>query len=86
MESTGEMQTLFMIKIQEPPDHFTALWNGDIDILRCEKDETLLVCRLLDQAALRGFLNQLWNLNFTILAMERIEATDDDFSLFQRIP
>ncbi len=81
METTKEKRTLYKIKIQGPPDHFTALWKSDINILRSEKDETLLVCRLLDQAALRGFLNQLWNLNFTILTVERIENLDDDYSI-----
>ena len=82
MEITDKKRTLYKIKIQGPPDHFTALWNGNISILRSEKDETLLACQLLDQAALRGFLNQLWNLNFTILTVEGIENMDDDFSLF----
>ncbi len=80
--TTDEKRTLYKIKVQGPLDHFTALWNGDINILRSEEDETLLTCHLLDQAALRGFLNQLWNLNFTILTVERIENMDDDISLF----
>lgn len=73
MATTGEKRTLYKIKIQGPLDHFSAVWDGDIRILGAEKDETLLACQLLDQAALRGFLNQLWNLNFTILSVERIE-------------
>ncbi len=81
MATAGETRTLYKIKIQGPPDHFTALWNDDVSILRSEKDETLLACQLHDQAALRGFLNQLWNLNFTILTVERIENLDDDYSI-----
>ncbi len=80
METPDEKRTLYKIKIQGHPDHFTALWNGDMRILRSENNETLFVCRILDQAALRGFLNQLWNLNFTILTIERIENMPDDFS------
>ncbi len=72
METTDEKRTLYKVKIQGPVDHFTDLWNGDIRILCCAKDETLLTCHFLDQSALRGFLNHLWDLNFTILTVERI--------------
>ena len=51
----------------------TTDWFGDITIIPQENDETLLVGQFADQAALRGFLDQLWNLNFTILSLERVE-------------
>jgi hypothetical protein len=76
MEINVEKRTLYKIKIQGPLDNFSAIWNGNISILCSEKDKTLLACQLLDQAALRGFLNQLWNLNFTILTVERIENNE----------
>jgi hypothetical protein len=82
METTDGKRTLYKIKIQGPLDHFSSVWNGDISILHSEEDETLLACQLLDQAALRGFLNQLWNLNFTILTVERIENMDGEISPF----
>ncbi len=81
METTGEQRTTYKIKIQGPSDHLANLWKGDIRILRSENDVTLLVCQLLDQAALRGFLNHLWDLNFTILIVERVDNTGGDFSL-----
>lgn len=44
------------------------------DILITPKDngETLFVGQFVDQPALRGFLDQLWNFNFTILSLERV--------------
>jgi hypothetical protein len=46
---------------------------GPITIISRENGETLLVGQFPDQPALRGFVNQLWNLNFTLLSLERIE-------------
>jgi hypothetical protein len=48
-------------------------WFGDITIVTQDKDETVLAGHFIDQPALRGFLDQLWNLNFTILSVDRIE-------------
>jgi hypothetical protein len=50
-----------------------ADWFGDITILSQKNDETMLAGVFTDQAALRGFLEQLWNLNFSILYVERID-------------
>lgn len=50
-----------------------ADWFSDITIISQENDETLFCGQFADQAALRGFLEQLWNLNFSILYLERIE-------------
>ena len=46
-------------------------WFGDIKILPQENGELLLVGQFLDQPALRGFLENLWNLNITIVSVER---------------
>lgn len=46
---------------------------SDITITPQENGETLFTGQFADQPALRGFLEQLWNLNFTLLALERIE-------------
>lgn len=49
-------------------------WFGDVAILPEEDGDTLLVGRFADQPALRGFLDQLWNLNFTVLSVVDLEA------------
>ena len=35
---------------------------------------TVLTVRVRDQAALRGVLNQLWDLNFTLIGVRRIQS------------
>ena len=47
-------------------------WLGDITILPKENGETLLIGEFPDQPSLRGFLDQLWNFNFTVLSVEKI--------------
>jgi hypothetical protein len=49
-------------------------WLENITIIPREPDETELVGSFADQSALRGFLDQLWNLNITILSVENVES------------
>lgn len=63
----------YQIRVQgalKPP---LADWLGDIQVIPQDHRETLLIGRFADQAALRGLLDQLWNLNLTVLYLERIE-------------
>ncbi len=48
-------------------------WFGGITVIPQENGETLLEGQFVDQPALRGLLDQLWNLNFTIVSFERFE-------------
>jgi len=36
-----------------------------------------LIGKFTDQAALRGFLDSLWNLNFSIISVEKIKNGKD---------
>jgi hypothetical protein len=63
----------YRIRIKGVPDHSLADWLGDLQVLPQEHNETLLVGKFADQPALRGLLDQLWNLNFVVLEVERIE-------------
>ena len=42
------------------------------------KPITTLTVRLPDQAALRGILNKLWDLNLTLVAVVRVGAKHED--------
>lgn len=55
----------------------TTDWLGEVTTTILENGETLLVARFPDQPALRGFLEQLWNLNFTILSVDPVENEID---------
>lgn len=49
-------------------------WFSGLAITPLEDGGTLLVGWFPDQPALRGLLDQLWNLNFTIQSLEQIET------------
>ena len=48
----------------------------DLSILPQANNETLLVGTFIDQPALRGLLDHLWNLNLTILSVESIPPSE----------
>ena len=68
-----DRENIYAIRIKEAFGHTTADWfNGIILIIPQKNDGTLLVSRFTDQSALRGFLDQLWNLNYSITSIEQI--------------
>ena len=48
-------------------------WFGDLTITLLQNGETMLVGQFTDQSALRGFLDQLWDLNLTVLSVEVVD-------------
>ena len=48
-------------------------WFGDLIITPIENGGTMLSGTFPDQPALRGFLEQLWNLNITVINVERVQ-------------
>jgi hypothetical protein len=64
----------YHIKVKETLDHHITDWFGNLTLIPQENGETLLVGSFTDQPALRGFLEQLWNLNITILSVECIKV------------
>ena len=71
-EKSSQAHT-YRIRLKGILGHPIADWFGDITIIPQVNGQTLLIGQFADQSALRGFLEQLWNLNFTILSLERIE-------------
>jgi hypothetical protein len=63
----------YRIRVQGVLKSPLADWLGDIQVISQEHGATLLVGQFADQPALRGFMDQLWNLNFNLLSVERIE-------------
>jgi hypothetical protein len=73
MEQNKSYQsTTYRILVKETLDHHITDWYGDLTIIPQENGETLLVGSFSDQPALRGFLEQLWNINITVITVERI--------------
>ncbi len=63
---------LYRIKVRERLDPANTGWFGELTITPQENGETLVTGPFPDQAALRGFLDQLWNLNFTVVSVEKV--------------
>jgi hypothetical protein len=65
--------TTYRIRVKETLGCHFSDWLSDLSLFQQENGETLLIGSFPDQAALRGFLEQLWNLNITVITVERIE-------------
>jgi hypothetical protein len=74
IEST--QQNTYRIRVKETLDCHFDDWMGNLTLTPQENGETLIVGSFTDQPALRGFLEQLWNLNITVITVERIDNED----------
>jgi len=72
-ELKSQQPDKYHILVKETLDRSFADWYDNLSITPCENGETLLIGSFVDQPALRGFLEQLWNLNITVINVERIE-------------
>lgn len=71
MECTESGQrTIYQIEIKENLDPGTTDRFGGLMVTLLETGGTRFVGPFPDQSALRGFLDQLWNLNFTVLSVD----------------
>ena len=64
---------IYHIRVKETLDHHFTDWLGNLTIIPQENGETILIGSFTDQPALRGFLDQLWNLNISVISVKRIE-------------
>ena len=71
-ENQTNQSCTYRIRVKETLDRHFIDWLDDMAIIPQENGETLLVGNFTDQPALRGFLDQLWNLNITVITVERI--------------
>ena len=69
----SDRETTYHIRIKESLDQNFTDWLGDLTLIPLEDGKTLLVGPFVDQSALRGLLNQLWNLNITVISVDKIE-------------
>jgi hypothetical protein len=65
--------SIYHIKIKGILNPNAIGWMDDVRIIDQENDKTLLAVEIADQSALRGLLDQLWNFNFTIISVEKID-------------
>ena len=64
---------LYHIRLQGHLDEGWGDWFGGVTITRSDDGTTLLICRVIDQAALYGLLRQIRDLGLLLLSVNRIE-------------
>ncbi len=72
-QDNANQANTYRIRVKKTLDRHMIDWIGNLTLIPQENGETLLVGSFTDQPALRGFLDQLWNLNITVVTVERIE-------------
>ena len=64
----------YQIRVEGHLDRQWADWFDDLVITHAPNGESQLVCRVRDQAALHGLLNQLFALNVTLVSVIRQDS------------
>jgi len=83
MESKQINQTnTYCIRVKEKLDHHIKDCFSNLTLTSLDDGKTLLVGPFVDQSALRGLLNQLWNLNITVISVDKIENDNQQESRF----
>ena len=71
-------QAVYRIEVQGVLDENWLDWFGGMTLsVRSESKDlhtTAFTCAVADQAALRGILNKTWDLNLTLISVNRIET------------
>jgi hypothetical protein len=62
------------IRIKETLSEDWSDWLDGLLITRDESGNTILIGSVLDQAALRGILGKLWDVNLTILSFSFVDS------------
>jgi hypothetical protein len=64
---------VYRIHVKESLGHDMKEYFPGLTIATQENGEAILTAPVVDQAALRGLLNHLWDFNITVTAVERIK-------------
>ncbi len=68
----SDLSNTYHVRVKETLDLHFADWLDNLTFIPQKNGETLFIGSFTDQSALRGFLDQLWNLNITVITVERI--------------
>ena len=71
--------TRYQVTMQGRLEEKWVNWIGGsmLNIQHSHGKYTVLTLRVPDQAALRGILNKLWDLNLTLIAVHLIESNNE---------
>ena len=73
----GSLRTVaYQIDVQGRLDERWNDWFGGMTVAY-EEGVTTLTGPIADQAALRGMLSKIWDLNLVLIAVRRLETSDD---------
>jgi hypothetical protein len=72
--TTKQIGIVICIRIKETLSEDWSDWLDGLLITRDESGNTILVGSVLDQAALRGILGKLWDVNLTILSFSFVDS------------
>jgi len=71
----------YWIVVQGELDDSWSEWLGDVSLDRFNRihgsGNTTIFSEIPDQAALRGILNKIWDLNLTLISVNRQEKTSN---------
>jgi hypothetical protein len=71
----------YRIVIQGELNNSWSEWLGDVSLERINRmhdsNQTTIFSEIPDQAALRGLLNKIWDLNLTLISVNRQEKTSN---------
>lgn len=77
-EHTLEIPSLYQIVILGELNESWSDWLGEMNILPARNNNgesiTILSGEVRDQAALRGTLNKIWDMQLTLISVRRLEA------------
>ena len=69
-------QAIYQIKIQGKLDEGWSEWFNEMTVT-FESDITTLTGAAVDQAALRGILDKIWDLNLSLISVNRVETNSE---------
>ena len=79
MNNEDVQHRVYQIKVQGRLDESWSGWFNNMTIA-FEGDTTTLTGAVVDQAALRGILSRLWDLNLALISVNQIEPAPEQKS------
>ena len=79
-KTDGLEQAAYRIVVQGELDAKWSAWFNDVTITFERADDdvplTVLTAQMVDQSRLRGILNKLWDMNLTVISLNRLEEPE----------
>jgi len=72
-QNIGDPSLIYQIRVQGRLEARWSDWFNDFTITG-DGNQTILTGPVVDQAALRGLLNKIWDLNLILISLERVET------------